>query len=63
MATSSVFPFFGYDDAATAIDWLEQAFGFERGDVHMVQRQGRARGALVRAGWRDGGLGRRKRGR
>ncbi len=34
MATSSVFPFFGYDDAATAIEWLEQAFGFECGEVH-----------------------------
>ncbi len=35
MATSSVFPFFGYDDASAAIDWLERTFGFERGDVHM----------------------------
>ena len=29
----TVFPFFGYDDAQAAIDWLERAFGFERGDV------------------------------
>jgi uncharacterized glyoxalase superfamily protein PhnB len=33
MATSSVFPFFGYDDASAAIDWLERAFGFESGEV------------------------------
>ena len=33
MATTSVFPFFGYDDAQAAIDWLEGAFGFERGEV------------------------------
>ena len=32
-AEVSVFPFFGYDDAAAAIDWLEQAFGFELGAV------------------------------
>ncbi len=32
-AAVTVFPFFGYDDAVAAIDWLEQAFGFERGDV------------------------------
>lgn len=33
MAKVSVFPFFGYDDARAAIDWLERAFGFERGEV------------------------------
>lgn len=33
MATVSVFPFFGYGDAAAAIEWLERAFGFEQGDV------------------------------
>ncbi len=27
-------PFLNYDDAATALDWLTNAFGFERGDVH-----------------------------
>jgi uncharacterized glyoxalase superfamily protein PhnB len=26
--------FLNYDDARTAIDWLEQAFGFERSSVH-----------------------------
>ncbi len=33
-STPTVYPFFGYDDAAAAIDWLERAFGFARGDVH-----------------------------
>ena len=33
MATASVFPFFGYDDATGAITWLERAFGFEAGEV------------------------------
>jgi uncharacterized glyoxalase superfamily protein PhnB len=27
-------PFLNYDDAEAAIDWLEQAFGFERSLVH-----------------------------
>jgi uncharacterized glyoxalase superfamily protein PhnB len=39
MASASVFPFFGYDDANGAISWLEKAFGFERGEV--VQNDGK----------------------
>jgi uncharacterized glyoxalase superfamily protein PhnB len=27
-------PFLNYDDARAALDWLGEAFGFERGDVH-----------------------------
>ena len=27
-------PFLNYDDAGVALDWLTDAFGFERGDVH-----------------------------
>ena len=50
MATSSVFPFFGYDDAAAAIEWLEQAFGFECGEVHT--------GPTARSRTRSSGTGR-----
>jgi uncharacterized glyoxalase superfamily protein PhnB len=31
--TPVIFPFIRYDDAAAALDWLERAFGFERGLV------------------------------
>ena len=31
----SVYPTLRYKDASAAIDWLEQAFGFERKDVHV----------------------------
>ena len=34
VATQSIFSTFRYDDALAAIDFLERAFGFERGDVH-----------------------------
>jgi uncharacterized glyoxalase superfamily protein PhnB len=27
-------PFLAYDDARAALEWLERALGFERGDVH-----------------------------
>jgi uncharacterized glyoxalase superfamily protein PhnB len=30
---ATVYPFFGYRDAHAAMDWLEQALGFERGEV------------------------------
>jgi uncharacterized glyoxalase superfamily protein PhnB len=33
-STQTIFPALRYRDAAGAIDWLEHAFGFERGDVH-----------------------------
>ena len=33
-ATATMFAFADYEDPATAIDWLEQAFGFERKQVH-----------------------------
>jgi uncharacterized glyoxalase superfamily protein PhnB len=29
----TVYPFFGYRDAHAAMDWLERALGFERGEV------------------------------
>jgi uncharacterized glyoxalase superfamily protein PhnB len=29
----TVYPFFGYRDAPAAMDWLERALGFERGEV------------------------------
>jgi uncharacterized glyoxalase superfamily protein PhnB len=32
--TQSIYPTFRYDDAPAAIDFLERAFGFQRGDVH-----------------------------
>jgi uncharacterized glyoxalase superfamily protein PhnB len=32
--TQTIFPALRYRDAAGAIDWLERAFGFARGDVH-----------------------------
>ena len=56
-------PFFGYDDAQAAIDWLEQAFGFERGEVHEVTT---ARSCTPSSGSgrrRDARLGERLRGR
>jgi uncharacterized glyoxalase superfamily protein PhnB len=34
VATQSIFSTFRYRDAMAAIDFLERAFGFERGDVH-----------------------------
>jgi uncharacterized glyoxalase superfamily protein PhnB len=34
VATQSIFSTFRYRDAPAAIDFLERAFGFERGDVH-----------------------------
>jgi uncharacterized glyoxalase superfamily protein PhnB len=30
VTTASIFPFLQYRDGAAAVDWLEQAFGFER---------------------------------
>jgi uncharacterized glyoxalase superfamily protein PhnB len=33
-ATATMFPFASYEDAAAAIDWLVEAFGFERKEVH-----------------------------
>jgi uncharacterized glyoxalase superfamily protein PhnB len=34
VATQSIYATFRYRDAMAAIDFLEHAFGFERGDVH-----------------------------
>jgi uncharacterized glyoxalase superfamily protein PhnB len=34
VATQSIFSTYRYRDAMAAIDFLERAFGFERGDVH-----------------------------
>ena len=34
VATQSIYASFRYRDAMAAIDFLERAFGFERGDVH-----------------------------
>jgi uncharacterized glyoxalase superfamily protein PhnB len=34
VATQSIFSTFRYRDAMAAIEFLERAFGFERGDVH-----------------------------
>lgn len=34
MAPQALYPTFRYRDAHAAIDWLEQAFGFERKEVH-----------------------------
>ncbi len=34
VATQSIFSTFRYRDAMAAIDFLERAFGFQRGDVH-----------------------------
>ena len=45
-AAVTVFPFFGYDDAAAAIDWLERAFGFERGEVSAAADGGIAHAEL-----------------
>lgn len=33
-ATATIFPFACYQDAPAAIDWLVEAFGFERKEVH-----------------------------
>ena len=33
-ATSTMFPFTHYEDGQAAIDWLCEAFGFERREVH-----------------------------
>jgi uncharacterized glyoxalase superfamily protein PhnB len=33
-AGTTMFPFAQYEDAAAAIDWLGEAFGFERHEVH-----------------------------
>jgi uncharacterized glyoxalase superfamily protein PhnB len=33
-STQTIFPALRYRDAARAIDWLEQAFGFGRSEVH-----------------------------
>lgn len=33
-ATATMFPFAHYEDGHAAIDWLCEAFGFERRDVH-----------------------------
>jgi uncharacterized glyoxalase superfamily protein PhnB len=33
-ATATMFPFATYEDARAAIDWLVEAFGFERREVH-----------------------------
>lgn len=33
-ATATMFPFSQYEDARRAIDWLCEAFGFERREVH-----------------------------
>jgi uncharacterized glyoxalase superfamily protein PhnB len=33
-ATVTMYPFATYEDAAAAIDWLVEAFGFERKEVH-----------------------------
>jgi len=34
VVTQSIFPTFRYRDAVAAIDFLERAFGFQRGEVH-----------------------------
>ena len=48
---ATVYPFFGYRDAHAAIDWLEGALGFERGEVHEGED-----GAVVHAElWLGGG--------
>lgn len=36
VATTTMFPFAGYEDANAAIDWLVEAFGFERREVHLT---------------------------
>lgn len=58
-------PFLNYDDAPAALDWLEQAFGFERGSVtegpngtiaHAEMRYGDGAIMLGSAGRNDLGL-------
>jgi len=39
--------FMRYEDAATAIDWLERAFGFERSEVHEGPNGGVAHAELT----------------
>jgi uncharacterized glyoxalase superfamily protein PhnB len=36
VATQSIFSTFRYRDAVAAIDFLERAFGFQRGEVHQA---------------------------
>ncbi len=44
--STAIFPTYSYDDAAAAIDFLERAFGFRRGEVH-TDDQGRVAHAEV----------------
>ena len=43
---ASIFPTYSYDAAAAAIDFLERAFGFRRGEVH-ADAEGRVMHAEV----------------
>jgi uncharacterized glyoxalase superfamily protein PhnB len=49
VATQSIYATFRYRDATAAIDFLERAFGFERGDVHAGE-DGRVLHAELRYG-------------
>ncbi len=53
--TQTIFPSLRYRDARAAIDWLEQAFGFEQHEVHtdgglVVHAELAYRGCLVMMG-------------
>src|SRR5687767_13077531 len=63
-ATATMFPFASYQDAAAAVDWLVEAFGFERKEVHEGEDGTIAHAELAYGGSvymlgsaRDGGFG------